>query len=61
MSEHEILIDFDKKCKTCFSYGACPNGLCLKCSAKVLLARMRESRKRAAEKPEEYPDGSKSG
>ena len=42
MENQTIEIDFDKKCKTCGKKGACQNGLCIKCSSKVLLRRLRE-------------------
>lgn len=36
-------IDMDKKCKNCGKPGACQNGLCLKCTSKVIIKKMRNA------------------
>jgi hypothetical protein len=39
-----IEIDLDKKCTACGKPGACQNGLCLMCTSKSLLEKMRKAR-----------------
>ena len=36
-----VEIDLDKKCSQCGNKGACQNGLCLECSAKLIMDKSR--------------------